>query len=165
MLYHESSNQLLGHISKKNAHCKDLEKKSEVTAIFHGPHHYISPRYYKNHPSVPTWNYAVVHVTGRSEIIIDRKTIKSFLHELTAKHELKDRNKWEMNMDDTFISNLIRSLVFFIVRVDKIEAKFKLSQNRSREDQKSVINELLSLNNENSIDVAQLMINNIQNKI
>ena len=61
--------RLLGHVARNNEHWRALEGADEVLAIFHGPHAYVSPTWYAQHPSVPTWNYAVVHAHGKARLM------------------------------------------------------------------------------------------------
>ena len=60
---------LLGHMARANPHWRRLEAQPGVLAVFHGPHAYVSPSWYAAHPSVPTWNYAVVHVHGNARLM------------------------------------------------------------------------------------------------
>ena len=60
---------LLGHVARNNPHWEALESAADVLAIFHGPHAYVSPSWYQAQPSVPTWNYAVVHAHGTARLL------------------------------------------------------------------------------------------------
>ena len=154
---------LRGHLSKNNPHCKNLLKDKKIIVIFHGPHHYVSPTYYKNHPSVPTWNYAVVHISGSPRLITNRKEAIEFLSKLIDTYESGKTNRWDFNLPEDYLKKMIDSIVFFEIVIEKIVAKYKLSQNRPREDVPNIIDHLFKIGTENSIDIAQLMIDNVEN--
>jgi predicted FMN-binding regulatory protein PaiB len=69
--------RLLGHVARNNDHWRALEAADEVLAIFHGPHAYVSPTWYAQHPSVPTWNYAVVHAHGKARLMDEARCTTS----------------------------------------------------------------------------------------
>jgi transcriptional regulator len=69
LLLSEDGNRLLGHIARANDHWKAWEKNASVKVIFHGPHCYVSPTFYKSDHSVPTWNYTTVSISGVIELI------------------------------------------------------------------------------------------------
>jgi transcriptional regulator len=145
---------LLGHLARGNPHWK-LLKDSKVTVIFHGPNTYITPKWYAEN-NVPTWNYAVVHVTGRAELIEDQEGIVDCLKKLTAQMEASASDPWEFWIPED-LSNLSAAIVGFRVVDCKIEAKFKLSQNRSNEDYQGVLRGLGARGDEMSREVLRLM--------
>src|SRR5258706_16236783 len=61
--------RLLGHVARANKQWTEFAGERSVLAIFQGPHAYVSPAWYSEHPSVPTWNYAIVHVHGRARVL------------------------------------------------------------------------------------------------
>ncbi len=153
---------LQGHLSKNNPHCKNLFGNKKIIVIFHGPHHYVSPTYYKNQPSVPTWNYAVVHISGFPKLITNRKEIIEFLSNLIDTYESDKTNQWDFNLPKDYLKKMIDSIVFFEIAIEKVVAKYKLSQNRPKEDVPNIIDHLFKIGTENSIDIAQLMIDNVE---
>ena len=153
---------LRGHLSKNNPHCKSLLENKKIIAIFHGPHHYVSPTYYKNQPSVPTWNYAVVHISGSPRLITNRKEIIAFLSNLIDTYESDKTDQWDFNLPKDYLKKMIDSIVFFEVAIENVAAKYKLSQNRPKEDVPNIIDHLFKIGTENSIDIAQLMIDNVK---
>ena len=78
---------LLGHVAAANPHWRVFDGSTEALAIFHGPHSFISPSWYKTKPAVPTWNYATVHVYGRPRVIDDKDWLSSLLDRLIAKFD------------------------------------------------------------------------------
>jgi transcriptional regulator len=129
---------LRGHVAKANPHWRYLEQQSQCLTIFHGPHSYISPANYIARESVPTWNYAAVHVYGNARIFTTLEDLHQMLHELMQTFEPAYREQWE-GLSQMFRDNMLRQIVGFEITATKIEGKFKLSQNRPREDQAHVI--------------------------
>jgi transcriptional regulator len=129
---------LRGHVAKANPHWRYLEGQAQCLAIFHGPHSYISPSNYSARESVPTWNYAAVHVYGSARIFSSADDLQQMLHELMQTFEPAYRAQWE-TLNPTFRENMLRQIVGFEIVASRIEGKFKLSQNRTHEDQANVI--------------------------
>ncbi len=129
---------LRGHVAKANPHWRYLEQQPQCLTIFYGPHAYISPTNYVARESVPTWNYAAVHVYGEARLFDQRDDLHAMLNELMQVFEPSYREQWE-TLSDTFRENMLRQIVGFEIAVTKIEGKFKLSQNRPSADQTNVI--------------------------
>ena len=131
----EDGNCLIGHVARANNQWRAFDGKAEALAIFHGPHAYVSPTWYATSPAVPTWNYAVVHVYGKPAASEDRDFTKAALVDLVAKYESTRSNPWRAEglAPDVF-DKLASAIVAFEMPVERIEGKFKLGQNRSRED-------------------------------
>jgi len=127
-----------GHVARANPHWQYLEQEPQCLTIFHGPHAYVSPTNYGERESVPTWNYAAVHVYGSARIFSTMQDLQQMLNELMGTFEPAYREQWE-SLSETFRDNMLRSIVGFEIVATKIEGKFKLSQNRPREDQANVI--------------------------
>jgi transcriptional regulator len=126
--------RLLGHVARANAHWRELEAAGEVLVMFAGPHAYVSPGWYANHPSVPTWNYAVVHAHGRARLLPADELVP-LLDRLSRLYEDGQPAPWRMQaLPADYTASLLEAIVGFEIAVDRIEGKFKLSQNRRRED-------------------------------
>jgi transcriptional regulator len=131
--------RLLGHVARANPHAGAFESAAELVAIFHGPHAYVSPTWYENHPAVPTWNYAVVHAHGHATAL-DEAGLRDLLEKLASKYEAGNANPWRLrDAPAEFIDKLLDVIVGFSIAVERVEAKFKLSQNRPGEDPQRVI--------------------------
>ncbi len=130
-----------GHVARANPHWRYLEQQPNCLTIFHGPHAYISPSNYGAHESVPTWNYAAVHVYGNARLFSSEDDLHSMLNELIQSFEPAYRDQWE-SLSQKFRENMLRQIVGFEIAVTKVEGKFKLSQNRTREDQARVMESL-----------------------
>jgi transcriptional regulator len=132
---------LRGHVAKANPHWRYLEEQSNCLTIFHGPHAYISPTNYLMRESVPTWNYATVHAYGKAKVFSSPEDLLKVLHELIPLFEASYAAQWE-SLSQKYRDNMLRSIVGFEITVSGLEAKFKLSQNRTREEQQNVIQSL-----------------------
>lgn len=126
--------RLLGHVARANAHWQELEGAGEILVIFSGPHAYVSPSWYANHPSVPTWNYAVVHAHGRARLL-PPEALPGLLDRLSRAYEDARPSPWRMaGLPADYTAKMLPAIVGFEVTVERLEGKFKLSQNRRRED-------------------------------
>ena len=150
----EGRGYLIGHVARANNQWRAFDGKAEALAIFHGPHAYVSPTWYATAPAVPTWNYAAVHAYGKPATSDDRNFTKAALVELVAKYESSRTNPWRPeSLASDFFDKLVGAIVAFEMPVDRIEGKFKLSQNRSREDR---IGMLAGLEGEGTSDAKLL---------
>lgn len=131
---------LIGHVARANNQWRAFDGKVEALVIFHGPHAYVSPTWYATSPAVPTWNYAVVHVYGKPAASEDRDFIKVALAELVSKYEGTRSNPWRAEgfAPDVF-DKLASAIVAFEMPIERIEGKFKLGQNRSRDDREGML--------------------------
>jgi transcriptional regulator len=129
---------LRGHMARANPHGSHLEGQ-EALVIFQGPHAYISPAWYLQHPSVPTWNYVAVHVYGRPHLL-DTDDTYSVLRASVAQYEGTERPAWSMDsLPDALVQQMMRAIVGFEIEITRIEGKAKMSQNREVADQRQVI--------------------------
>jgi transcriptional regulator len=125
--------RLLGHVARANPHWQSLEDAAEVLAIFQGPHGYVSPGWYQQLPAVPTWNYAVVHARGRATLM-DEAELHELVMRLSTIYEEGRPRPWKLSEQPAdFVSGLLKAIVGFSIDVERIEGKFKLSQNRPAE--------------------------------
>jgi len=147
---------LHGHVAKANPHWRYLEQQAQCLTIFHGPHSYISPSNYTARESVPTWNYAAVHVYGEARIFSSQEDLHEMLHELMATFEPAYRLQWE-GLSQTYRENMLRQIVGFEIVATMIEGKFKLSENRTREDQTNVIASLENADDSVVSGMARMM--------
>jgi transcriptional regulator len=154
----EVENQVLlrGHVAKANPHWNYLKQQPQCLSIFHGPHAYISPTNYAARESVPTWNYAAVHAYGEARLFTTETEVHSMLDELMNTFEPSYREQWE-TLSPKYRENMLRQIVGFEIRVTRLEGKFKLSQNRIREDQGRVISRLEKAEDSVVSGVARLM--------
>ena len=131
---------LRAHVAKTNPHWQLIDKQ-ESLLIFHGPHAYISPSLYEIRESVPTWNYAAVHVYGKGRVVSDEAGATRILEDLIAQFDESYREQWN-SLSADYRTRMLRHIVAFEIPVTRIEAKFKLSQNRTNAEQENVIRAL-----------------------
>lgn len=151
----EGNDVLVGHISKANPQSKNLKNKEEILAIFNGPHSYISSSWYQNE-NVPTWNYVAVHVYGKVKIIEGEELLQS-LKKLVDKHELDSKNPVSVEKMSDKTLKQISGIVGFSIKINEIQAAYKLSQNRESDDYKNITSELEKKGDSNSLGIANEM--------
>jgi len=135
---------LVAHLARANGQWRDFAEEREALVIFQGAHAYISPSWYAERVSVPTWNYAVVHAYGVPRVIEDETRVLAVLQALVDQHEGGFEEPWPMDLPEEYLHRQIKAIVAFELPITRLEGKFKLSQNRSAEDQRRVVEALSS---------------------
>jgi transcriptional regulator len=125
---------LSGHVARNNEHWKRADGRP-CLVILRGPDAYVSPGWYASKAEhgrvVPTWNYMTVHVHGTVTVHDDVVWLEDLVRRLTGHHEAGRPAPWSVDdAPEKFIAGQLRAIVGIEVRIDRIEAKFKLSQNR-----------------------------------
>jgi len=151
---------LHGHVARGNE-LAQLDG-AEVLLIFQGPDGYISPNWYPSkHETgreVPTWNYAVVHVHGRLRMIDDALWLRRLLETLTDHHEATQPKPWQVgDAPEDHIEKSLRAIVGLEVAIDRIDGKFKLSQNHPTRNRAGVIAGLRQRDGDGDAELAELM--------
>ena len=136
--------RLLGHIAIANEQWKTALPGAEALAIVHGPQAYISPGWYESKTRhgrvVPTWNYEAVHLTGTLAFHHDPEWLRAFVTRLTSTHESGREHPWAVtDAPPEYIDGQLRAIVGVELTVTSVEAKQKLSQNRSELDREGVV--------------------------
>jgi len=147
---------LRGHVAKANPHWQHLERQPECLAIFHGAHAYISPKHYTIRESVPTWNYGAVHAYGKARIYSAPDELLSVLHQLIGTFEAPYGQQWT-ELSEAYRERMLSHIVGFEIAVTRLEAKFKLSQNRTRQEQENIIASLSGSSDTAVSGTAELM--------
>jgi len=127
---------LEGHFAHANPHWKALAGR-EALAVFSGPHSYVSPALYTEELSVPTWNYIAVHAYGTLQLVEDAPGKESILAALMAIHEPAFADRWQ-SMPAGFRRTMLAGIVGFRIPIERIEGKFKISQNRGESERQNV---------------------------
>ena len=158
ILAREADNQtvLHGHMAKANPHWELLQRGEESLTIFHGPHAYISPRLYESRDSVPTWNYATVHMYGCARVVSDPEHLLEEVREIINVFDPDYYAQWS-SLSDKFRNGMLKHIVGFEIAATRIEAKFKISQNRTKGDQANVIASLGKSTDSAASEIAKLM--------
>ena len=146
---------IYSHMSRANPLWKLFESNREVLVIFQGPHTYISATWY-DHVNVPTWNYIGVHAYGRPSLVTNHDEMYALLSRLVERHEADHTYRMETLPQD-FVEKEMKGIAAFKIEVTRLEAAFKLSQNRNDTDYQNIIIELEKRADELSMQVAQAM--------
>ena len=152
---------LIGHMAKPNPQWKNLDNK-DVLVVFSGPHAYISPTWYNEDNTVPTWNYVAVHIYGTFRIINKKDELVDLMEKTVHFYEASMPNPWKAQFDTKFIDGLMSGIVGFEISINKIEGKWKLNQNHSNKRQQNLVKGLRTSNQYNSEEIASIMEENIK---
>jgi transcriptional regulator len=126
-----------GHMARANPHWRYLEKNARALIVFSGPHAYVSPSLYESKENVPTWNYIAVHAYGQVKLT----------HAMPDKHAAQTRlidalepayHRQFDELSPTYMHGRMSAIVAFEFIVERLEGKFKLSQNRPMADRRNV---------------------------
>jgi len=133
-----------GHISRQNVQIQAVEGKQTGVIVFHGPQSYISPTWYATTGNVvPTWNFAVVHATGKLRPIESKEALNDLLSKLIAKFERYEGTNYDFSkVDPTYKYGLMGGIIGFDLEIELLEGKFKLGQERSPSDKQSLLKKL-----------------------
>jgi len=145
-----------GHVAKANPHWQYLQTEPQCLVIFHGPHAYISPTNYESREVVPTWNYGAVHAYGETRTFSATDELLSMLHDLIPTFEAAYGEQWA-SLSERYRQRMLGHIVGFEIAVTRLEAKFKLSQNRTRQEQQNIIDSLSGSSDSTVSGTAGLM--------
>jgi len=136
--------KIYGHISRQNPQSEAVDGSRTGVAVFRGPHGYISPTWYgKTGNVVPTWNFAVVHATGKLRPVEGKKELTGLLAKLIAKFESYEGTGYDFaKVDDTYKNGLMGGIIGFELEIELLEGKFKLGQDRSAVDKQILLKNL-----------------------
>lgn len=130
---------LVGHFARANPHWRRFGPGTKSVAIFQGANAYVSPGWYPNKQEtgrdVPTWNYVAVHAHGCIEAFDDPDALLDMLERLTARHEAGRADPWQVaDAPPDYIRQQLRGIVGLRMPIERLEGKWKLSQNREARD-------------------------------
>ena len=153
--------RLIAHVARANPVWQQIRDDSSVLVIFRAEQAYISPNWYpskhENHEQVPTWNYRVVHAHGRIGVRDDEKFVRGVVGRLTRRHEASNNAEAPWKMSDAppdYLQRMLGAIVGLEITVDRLEAKFKLSQNKQQRDRLGAVQALEQLG---QLDLARSM--------
>jgi transcriptional regulator len=136
---------LRGHLARANPHARQLATgAAPALVLFSGPDAYITPNWYQRKAEdgrvVPTWNYVAVHAVGTAILHDDPEFLHAHLKTLTARHEASRSMGWKVSdAPEEFIAQQTRAIVALEIQIDRLEGKWKMSQNRAAADIDGVI--------------------------
>ena len=154
---------LVGHVARKNPVWQTLSSRVESVVVFQGPQAYITPSWYpakhEHGKVVPTWNYAVVHAHGMPRVIDDPEWLRQHVTELTGVHESERATPWLISdAPTTYIDSMLRAIVGIEIPIARLVGKWKTSQNRSLPDRRGVIVGLNERGDDESLQMAQMVL-------
>ena len=133
---------LQAHLSRENPHCAALQAGTPSTVVFRGPDAYVSPRWYRDPAkNVPTWNYVAVHAHGTPKTMADPAALLKLIGTLTDEHEAYIERPWNVQEAQPHAERLTPHILGFELPIERLEGKFKLSQNRPPADRAGVMRE------------------------
>jgi transcriptional regulator len=154
--------RLVFHMARANPHWRSIRPGSPALAVVSGAEAYVSPAWYPSKDEhgrvVPTWNYSAVHVTGRAEVHDDADWLRDAVTRLTDTHEQQRDAPWAVaDAPDRYLDKQLRAIVGVELTIERVEAKAKLSQNRSDADRAGVVAGLAAEPGHSAHDVADAM--------
>lgn len=150
---------LVGHLALGNPQWRSFDGVQEALIIFQGPHSYISPSWYEQPVgSVPTWNYAIVHAYGIPQRIEDESDVLRLLSTQVSTYDAAvEGTTYIFDPQQEGERKRARGVVGFTIAIQRLQGKYKLSQNRSQNDQQRVIAALQETGHPSNSEVAELM--------
>ena len=147
---------LRGHLAKNNAQLQALAHSETVLWVFQGPNAYVSPAWYPSKQLhgkvVPTWNYMLVEAQGQVKVFTDEDELLCLVTDMTNEHEQQRASPWQVSdAPAQYVQSQLRGIVGIEMEVSQLRGKFKLSQNRSDEDQYGVRSGIASEQAEHAI--------------
>jgi transcriptional regulator len=132
---------LRGHMARANPQLAHCRPGTGATAIFHGPHAYVSPGWYEQ-PGVPTWNYIAVHCHGSIGLEDGTAALESALALMLDRYETQEGRRSIDALSADQRARALAAIQSFGMKIERVEAKFKLNQNKSQQDRSNVIAQL-----------------------
>src|SRR5665213_122884 len=146
---------LTSHFAKANEHWTDIEN-NKALIIFSEPHAYISPKNYDKELNVPTWNYISIHAYGQGILITETDKTFEVLEATIDNYEASYRQQWA-NLPDEYKLKMSKGIVAFEIVVTDLQAKKKLSQNKTDTEKQKIIDSLSKSNDTNEQLIADYM--------
>ncbi len=134
---------LRGHFARANPHWRHIDAKIPALAMFLGPNAYVTPSWYPTKKQtgkvVPTWNYIAVHAYGPAATFQDHDRLMALVTDLTKTHESPRKAPWAVSdAPPDYVDMMLKGIVGLEIPIQRLEGKWKLSQNRTDEDRAGV---------------------------
>jgi len=152
---------LRGHVARSNPQWQALTTSSDALVVFQGAHTYITPSWYQTKretgKAVPTWNYIMVQARGQMRVIEDRAWLLAQVSTLTDTHEGPRSEPWRVtDAPASYLDAMLKAIVGLEMEIVSLDGKWKVSQNRSREDMDGVIGGLEAQDHPHAREIAKL---------
>ncbi len=151
---------LVSHMAKANPQCQSF-LENELLTIFHGPHAFISPKHYEKQQNVPTWNYIAVHAYGKATVIDKQEDVINLMERTIHFFEKEFYPQWK-NLSPEYIHGMLKAIVAFEIEVTKIDGQYKLSQDKTKKEQQTIISAFEKSNDSVQLEVANEMKKNLE---
>ena len=147
---------LTGHLAYGNPLWRTFEEINDILVIFNGPHAYISSSWYENE-NVPTWNYQSVHMYGKASLMEEQELAQDLAH-LLEKYEKYRENPvlWD-KLSPELLQQEMKGIKGFKIKIEEVQAAYKLSQNRNATDYANIMSELYKEDDPQASAVAEAM--------
>ncbi len=150
---------LYAHVARANPHWKQGD--GEALALFLGPHHYVSPTWYGEERTVPTWSYVAVHVRGTVEWLVGDAAKRDVLGRMVSVFEASSPVPWVADFESAYVQEELRGIVPFRLQVAAVEGKWKLNQHHPRARQERTAKALREIPSDDAQAIAALMEENL----
>ena len=148
---------LTSHFYKHNPLAEAIQDNPQVTVVFSIPGAYISPQWYHRPGQVPTWNYVAVHFEGQAQLIDDRESNEAILFQMIEAFNPEDLQGYR-DLDEWVRDGMLPEILGLKITVTDIDAKAKLSQNKSEKDRQNIAQMLMDSGQRTGEDIAKWML-------
>ncbi|PKB63780.1 MAG: hypothetical protein BZY80_05440 [SAR202 cluster bacterium Io17-Chloro-G2] len=153
---------ILGHMARANDQWSHADGQ-QVLVVFHGPHAYVSPTWYREEDTVPTWNYVAVHASGLFKAVEDRAGIQEIVGKITDYYESSQPQPWQADFSTAYSEQMVKRIVAFEIEITRLQGKWKLNQNHPERRRRRVAEQLEALGGDNDRQIARLMDEDLSN--
>ena len=147
---------LLAHMARANPQWRDFAAEAEALVIFMQPHAYVSPRLYDKRQNVPTWNYVAVHAYGRPVLIEEHAAKMELQQKLIRQHDAVYLAQMA-ELPASYLDAKLAAIVSFSLAVTRIDARYKLSQDKNPAERERIARELEASGDCMAAETARLM--------
>ncbi len=152
---HGEELRLVGHLARANPQWRELAGNPAL-AVFSGPHAYISPTHYEQERSVPTWNYVAVHATGPVQLVTEPTRVLDIMAATIAQYEAGYQPQWD-RLPSGYQAGLLQGIVAFELTVTELQGQWKLSQNKTTDEQRRIREALAASPDQQARELATYM--------
>ncbi|KPN97588.1 FMN-binding negative transcriptional regulator [Lysinibacillus sp. ZYM-1] len=147
---------LTGHLAYGNPLWRTFEEINDILVIFNGPHAYISSSWYENE-NVPTWNYQSVHMYGKASLIEEQELAQDLAHLLEKYEKFRENPVLWDKLSPELLQQEMKGIKGFKIKIEEVQAAYKLSQNRNATDYANIMSELYKEDDPHASAVAEAM--------
>ena len=147
---------ILGHMARDNRQWEYADGQ-QVLVVCHGPHAYISPTWYQEEDTVPTWNYVAVHADGVFKAVEDRAGIEEIVGRITDYYESFQPQPWQADFTTPYAEQMVKRIVAFEIEITRLQGKWKLNQNHPEGRRRRVAQQLNTQGGDNGRQIAGLI--------